>query len=93
LISIGAYSPGADPALDVALAHRPRIDSFLRQATIEPSTPERTDAQLLELADSLERSLESAGSEVLEGEALEPDEQPAQTEPGPSAIPALHLSV
>jgi flagellum-specific ATP synthase len=93
LISIGAYNPGADPALDAALAHRPRIDSFLRQATIEPSTPEQADAQLLELADSLERSMESTGSEVLEGEALEPDEQPAQAEPGPSAIPALHLSV
>jgi flagellum-specific ATP synthase len=89
LISIGAYNAGTDPMLDAALAHRPRIDSFLRQATIEPSTPEQADAQLLELADSLE----PAGSEVLEGEALEPDEQPAQAEPGPSAIPALHLSV
>ena len=33
------------------------------------------------------------GGEVLEGEALEPDDTPAQGEPGPSAIPALHLSV
>jgi flagellum-specific ATP synthase len=93
LISIGAYSAGADPMLDAALAHRPRIDSFLRQATIEASTPERADAQLLELADSLERSLEPSGGEILEGETLEPDDLEAHNEPGPSAIPALHLSV
>lgn len=93
LISIGAYSAGADPVLDAALGHRARIDSFLRQATIEPSTPERADAQLLELANSLERSQESSGSEILEGETLEPDDPEARGEPGPSAIPALHLSV
>jgi flagellum-specific ATP synthase len=94
LISIGAYSPGADPTLDAALAHRPRIDSFLRQATIEQSTPEQADTRLLELAGSLEAAMEPSEGEILEGEELDPDALvPAAEEPGPSAIPALHLSI
>ncbi len=96
LIAIGAYNSGADPVLDAALAHRPRIDAFLRQATVEHSTPLQCDAQLVDLAASLERALESHRSEILEGEEVspgsEPDVPPAQSEPGPSAIPALHLS-
>jgi flagellum-specific ATP synthase len=97
LIAIGAYNSGADPQLDAALAQRPRIEAFLRQATGEHSTPEHADARLLDLADSLERALASHNSEVLEGEEIppgpEPDVPPAQSEPGPSAIPALHLNI
>jgi flagellum-specific ATP synthase len=100
LIAIGAYSSGSDPALDAALAHRPRIDAFLRQATGERSDPQGSDAQLLELAESLERALQSHRSETIDGEALLTPEphapQPAPaaaTVTGPSAIPALHLSV
>jgi flagellum-specific ATP synthase len=97
LIAIGAYSSGSDPALDAALAHRPRIDAFLRQATGERAEPRGSDAQLLELAESLERTLQSHHSEVIDGEevpAHEPQPAPAATtETGPSAIPALHLSV
>lgn len=95
LISIGAYSAGSDPALDAALTHRPRIEAFLRQATTERSEPESSDEQLLELTDSLLRALSSHG-EVLEGEevgARESELSAAHEEPGPSAIPALHLSV
>jgi flagellum-specific ATP synthase len=96
LIAIGAYSAGADPALDVALAHRARIDAFLRQAVDEPSDPARSDAQLLALAASLEQALAEAGSEVLDAEALPVEDRadaPPVHEPGPSAIPALRLSV
>jgi flagellum-specific ATP synthase len=96
LIAIGAYSAGSDPTLDAALAHRPRIEAFLRQATTEHSEPESSDRQLLELADSLVRALDSHHGEVLDGEALaahEPETPAAHGEPGPSAIPALHLSV
>jgi flagellum-specific ATP synthase len=95
LIAIGAYSSGSDHALDAALAHRPRIDAFLCQATGERSVPQSSDAQLLELAESLERVLQSHHSEVLDGEEVPPHEAPAAaaTETGPSAIPALHLSV
>jgi flagellum-specific ATP synthase len=94
LIAIGAYSSGSDPALDAALAHRPRIDAFLRQATVERSDPESADAQLIELADSLERTLQAQHSEVLDGDEVGHEPQAPNThEPGPSAIPALHLSV
>jgi flagellum-specific ATP synthase len=96
LIAIGAYSPGADPLLDAALAHRPSIDAFLRQTTGERSTPEDADAQLLDISASLERSLQTPHSEVLEGEEILPSQEPevpTPAEPGPSAIPALHLSV
>ncbi|HEY7829866.1 MAG TPA: FliI/YscN family ATPase [Solirubrobacteraceae bacterium] len=93
LIAIGAYSSGADPTLDAALAHRPRIDAFLRQATVEPSTPEGADEQLLNIASSLERAMEPRDGEILEGEEIEPEDPAPQAEPGPSAIPALHLSV
>jgi len=110
LIAIGAYNSGADPVLDAALALRPRIDAFLRQATTEHSTAAECDSRLLELAASLEQALASRHSEVLEGEEVSPgpepdvppaqadfppqtDFPPAQGEPGPSAIPALHLSI
>ncbi len=94
LIAIGAYSSGSDPALDAALAHRPHIEAFLRQATVERSDPESADAQLIELADSLERTLQTQHSEVLDGEEVGHESQATSThEPGPSAIPALHLSI
>jgi flagellum-specific ATP synthase len=96
LIAIGAYSPGADPVLDAALAHRPRIDAFLRQATSEQSTPQDADAQLLDIAGSLASSLRPAGDGDVEGEQLpvaREQDPAAHAEPGPSAIPALHLSV
>ncbi len=53
LVAIGAYQPGSDPALDTALAHRSRIEDFLRQPVDERSLPEDADAHLLELAASL----------------------------------------
>ncbi len=94
LIAIGAYSSGSDPALDAALAHRPRIEAFLRQATVERSDPASADGQLIELADSLERTLQAQHGEILDGEEAGHDPQASAThEPGPSAIPALHLSV
>jgi flagellum-specific ATP synthase len=95
LIAIGAYSPGSDPLLDAALAHRQRIDAFLRQRTDERSTPEDAEQQLLALAASLQSSLGVQRSEILDGEEVSSTEEPhaAHTEPGPSAIPALHLSV
>jgi flagellum-specific ATP synthase len=42
LISIGAYTPGADPQVDYAIAKLPSIDRFLRQARPSedhPATP------------------------------------------------------
>jgi flagellum-specific ATP synthase len=70
LISIGAYHSGSDPLLDAALEHRPRIEALLRQAVTEPSSPSDSDRSLLELADSLERSLAQRSGEVLDAEEV-----------------------
>jgi flagellum-specific ATP synthase len=59
LVAIGAYQAGSDPTLDTALAHRARIEAFLRQPVNEPSLPENADARLLELASSLVGDAES----------------------------------
>jgi flagellum-specific ATP synthase len=94
LISIGAYNSGSDPLLDAALEHRVRIDGFLRQSVTERSDPHGTDTQLLKLAASLERSLAQRSGEVLDAEEISAEERPGdQPEPGPSAIPALGLSL
>ena len=47
LVSIGAYQPGADPALDQALAHLPAIDSFLRQRPEQAQPLEQTIGDLM----------------------------------------------
>jgi flagellum-specific ATP synthase len=94
LISIGAYNSGSDPLLDAALEHRLRIDGFLRQSVTEPSDPQTSDAQLLDLGASLERSIAQRSGEILDAEEITAEERPlAQHEPGPSAIPALGLSL
>ncbi len=103
LIAVGAYAAGADPALDAALALRPRIDAFLRQAPAEQSSALQADAQLIDLAAALERAHAAHSSEILEGEEVAVQDAAthdatvqdatATGEPGPSAIPALHLSV
>lgn len=48
LISIGAYKAGSNPELDIAIAHMKRIDDFLIQRVDEPSSFEKTVAQLQE---------------------------------------------
>jgi len=100
LVSIGAYQPGSDPALDVALAHRPQIERFLRQPVRERSDPRQTDARLLELGSSLASELERLGGEIPDAEVLTPDvddvatahEAPLAGSAEP-AIPALGLSL
>ncbi len=98
LIAVGAYNSGSDPLLDAALEHRARIEAFLRQPVDEPSDPERSDAQLLDLAASLESSVARRGDEFLDAEEVAP-EQPHgpvavdAVQSGPSAIPALGLSL
>ena len=97
LVAIGAYQPGSDPALDTALAHRPRIERFLRQPVDERSDPAETDEQLVELAASL------AGAQELSGGEHPPDaEEVHPTELTPRgalaageqpAIPALGLNL
>ncbi len=97
LVSIGAYQPGSDPALDVALAHRTRIERFLRQPVLERSDPSRTDAQLLELGNSLASELERASGEIPDAEEVSPESGGMGSAPaydaGPPAIPALGLGI
>jgi flagellum-specific ATP synthase len=50
LISIGAYRPGANPAVDTAVAMRDEINRYLRQRIEEPSDGEAARQQLLQLA-------------------------------------------
>jgi flagellum-specific ATP synthase len=99
LVSIGAYQPGSDPALDTALAHRGRIESFLRQSVDERSEPHDTDARLLELSALLGGHAEHPGEDIPDAEEV-PAEQ-AASPPGLTlegsieapAIPALGLSI
>jgi flagellum-specific ATP synthase len=96
LVSIGAYQPGSDPALDVALSHRPQIERFLRQPVHERSDPQQTDARLLELGDSLASELERLGGEIPDAEEVIPERDlgAARAEAsGEPAIPALGLGI
>lgn len=49
LITIGAYSPGADAGVDYAIAKVPQIDAFLRQPADEASAAADTDRRLIGL--------------------------------------------
>jgi flagellum-specific ATP synthase len=99
LVSIGAYQSGSDPALDTALAHRSRIERFLRQSVHEHSDPLQTDARLLELGGSLASALELASGEIPDAEEVPTAQVVADVEPEPydassaPAIPALGLSI
>jgi flagellum-specific ATP synthase len=73
LVAIGAYQRGSDPPLDAALAHRTRIEEFLRQAVDDRSDPLDTDARLIRLAASLSSELErSGGDEIADAEEVPP---------------------
>ncbi len=103
LIAIGAYHSGSDPLLDATLEHRARIEAFLRQRVEEPADPATSDARLLELAASLERSLAERSGEILDAEEILVEELPgvaselgdarAADLSGTSAIPSLGLTL
>ncbi|HSZ03991.1 MAG TPA: FliI/YscN family ATPase [Solirubrobacteraceae bacterium] len=100
LVAIGAYHPGSDHALDTALAHRTRIERFLRQPVHERSDPLDTDARLLELGSSLASELERRSGEIPDAEEVTPEldaavsaDAPAYDASGAPAIPALGLSI
>jgi len=50
LVAVGAYKPGADPALDRALNKRNPIEEFLRQGMTEVSNAQQTMARMVGLA-------------------------------------------
>ncbi|MEX2196712.1 MAG: FliI/YscN family ATPase [Thermoleophilaceae bacterium] len=88
LISIGAYQGGTDPAVDAAIALRPRIDAFLRQRAEDGSDLAAADGLICEIA---------AAVDVLPAEAAAPVDEsasgPPPVAPGPAAIPPLQLQV
>jgi flagellum-specific ATP synthase len=49
LITIGAYTPGADAGVDYAIAMVPQIEAFLRQPADEATDAAETDRRLVEL--------------------------------------------
>jgi len=91
LVAIGAYQHGADAALDRALGARARIDGFLRQPVHERSEPAETDRRLLALAELLAEPSATPEDEITDAEEV--DSAPAPATGGPSAIPALGLSL
>lgn len=50
LIQVGAYVPGSDPRIDVAISAQPQIDAFLRQRVTDGSPAEQSLKHLLQLA-------------------------------------------
>ncbi len=54
LVLMGAYAPGSDPELDLALALQPALAAFLSQDRHTPADPEDSIATLIELVAPLE---------------------------------------
>ena len=75
LIAIGAYQRGTDPLVDAAIALRPHVERFLRQAVDERTSAAAADRALLDIAAAI---AEHAGL----GE-------PVDAEPAPPAAPAF----
>jgi flagellum-specific ATP synthase len=95
LISIGAYKSGTDPILDAAVALRPEIDRFLRQAVDEGSSLEQADEHLLALSRALAAHEAQSIENAVTGTELAPRTPPAVpvSSPigAPVAIPSLVL--
>jgi flagellum-specific ATP synthase len=105
LIAIGAYQRGTDPLVDAAIALRPAIERFLRQAVDDGTSAADADRSLLDIAAAI---AEHAGfGESVDAEPVMPAAAPAFVPPGgvppaadglatpvaASAIPPLNLRV
>ena len=64
LISIGAYRSGSNPRVDMAIAMRDELKSYLRQRTTESSTVESARAKLFQLAARCGTSLNTGETTV-----------------------------
>jgi flagellum-specific ATP synthase len=65
LISIGAYRPGANPAVDTALAMREEINRYLKQSMQESSSVESARTELLGLAQQCLAARKSASQPAI----------------------------
>jgi flagellum-specific ATP synthase len=90
LISIGAYQPGSDPAIDAAIAAREPIDMFLKQGVTEHCSAEDADHVLMQLATL---GAASQAGPVVNGQLVEsaPVAAPQGGMPLHTAIPPLHI--
>ena len=90
LISIGAYQPGSDPAIDAAIAAREPIDMFLKQGVTEDSSAEDADHVLMQLATL---GAAAQAGPVVTGQVVEsaPAAAPQGGMPLHTAIPPLHI--
>src|SRR5262249_1350021 len=95
LIAIGAYEPGSDPLADRAIALKPAIDEFLRQAVDAPSSTGDADDGLLALAAEAGPAGLGAGvAPVPAAPAPAPVQRSVAYPPsGPVALPPLNLGV
>jgi flagellum-specific ATP synthase len=87
LISIGAYQPGSDPAIDAAITAREPIDMFLKQGVTEECTAEEADHVLMQLATL---GAAAQAGPVVDGQVVEAAGPQGGT-PLHTAIPPLHI--
>jgi flagellum-specific ATP synthase len=91
LISIGAYQPGSDPAIDAAITAREPIDMFLKQGVTEHCTAEDADHVLMQLATL---GAAAQAGPVLDGQVVDAPQAGAAPQGGMplhTAIPPLHI--
>ena len=75
LVSIGAYAPGSDPDVDIALALKGELNGFLQQGSSEAYEFPRTCRVLLELhglIDSMRAQLAKATNNQLQSQVQPP---------------------
>lgn len=82
LISIGAYRPGANQMVDAAIAAKPAIDAFLKQAFSESQPSTTTQNQLAAIAAAIRTRLNQTAAATQP--ATQPVIQPATATPEPT---------
>ena len=85
LIAIGAYQRGTDPLVDAAIALRPQVERFLRQAVDERTSAADADRALLDIAAAV---AEHTGfGEAVDAEPVVPGVGPGGGSPAPGFVP------
>lgn len=87
LISIGAYRHGANPLVDAAIAAKPVIDAFLKQAFSESQPSSTTNQQLKSIADAIRFRLQQANVAQVAPNGVAPNAAAAPAN-APAANPA-----
>jgi flagellum-specific ATP synthase len=105
LIAIGAYQRGTDPLVDAAIALRPAVERFLRQAVDERTSAADADRALLDIAAAIAEHADPAHAfgETVDAEPVAAPAPPfvapggaptgLATPVAASAIPPLNLRV